>query len=1157
VDRTKFIPCGWDSAVKLLVILFVLFGFQSHISAQSGFGELTGIVTDASNSAVGGATVNLVNSATGEAHHVVTNSVGVYRFTTLPIVGRYTLTITANGFQTFEAKNIALTVGNVTTQNAALNVGNVQQTVVVQGAQEEQVQTDTAAVSQLIDSQIWKNSPLETRSQNAFVTLVAGATPDNAGVSVGTGRGAAMNGARTGAGNFMVDGLDNNDQGLGGGGAVGGGGAITTISPDAIQEYRVITHDPGADYGRAGGFATDTVMKSGTNTWHGSLFEYNRIQALAANDFFSNREGLKDSLVRNQFGGSIGGPIYKDKTFFYSTIEIHHRRQGTPVTGVSLTPDFLSFVDSGRFASFMESDPNGICVQFGGAPCPGAFAGSTKLGPIFKQLMAAEPTAFPLATTNPTNQASGIVTSGITYPVAINAFVAITSHDALNQNRGTFKLDHKLTDNDQLSFVYLIDQYEDDSNTGGGCCSFGPGVSNDGGAQHFGATWTHSFSPSLINVFRAGYLRHVSNFLAPGTTGVPSIYTADALYGGFGAYSGFPQLFTENQFQYQDSITKNLGAHTLKSGFQYIRTRNGSSFYNDNYGTVIMNGAEDLLTDGAFGEETDAAIFGGPTYGSFYQVSAAIDPTTNQAPDPYRGYRANEFAAYVQDDWKASKRLTLNMGIRWEYFGPPHNFKSGVDSNVYFGPAGTPTSNGNPYFPTTSFFGEVQGAQFIQKDSDIWNKDTNNFAPRVGFAYDVTGQGKLVVRGGYGIGFDRLYNNAYENIRFNPPHFADNNFGALVNGVAAGPTYQPGIYSVPFTANAQLASFGAKPTPRHIDEHLVTAYYQQIHLGFEYQVAPGYILETNYIGTLGRKLIGLKDINNYNGRTACSGSELQPACIADGYPNGFPSTRITSLFNADNYRSNGFSSNYNALQVSLRKGYSNGLQFLANYTYSKALDELSDVFSQRDGNTGPTDLLNPSKDYGPADFDLKHNFVMTLNYTEPWRQKNFLLGGWSFAPIIRIHNGTPIALTDSAHDPNRDGRLVDRPQFVGTGSLKSAITHKTSPADGYLNPASFAPVGTFDSAINQYICTNGALWCDSPLTRNALNGPGYVNVDFGVLKHINITERQTFTFEANFFNLFNHANFNNPDGNIASGTFGQSLSDSGPRVTQLALRYDF
>jgi hypothetical protein len=231
---------------------------------------------------------------------------------------------------------------------------------------------------------------------------------------------------------------------------------------------------------------------------------------------------------------------------------------------------------------------------------------------------------------------------------------------------------------------------------------------------------------------------------------------------------------------------------------------------------------------------------------------------------------------------------------------------------------------------------------------------------------------------------------------------------------------------------------------------------------------------------------------------------------------------------------------------------------MANYTFSKAMDVLSDVFRQRGGNTGPTDVINPSTDYGPADFDMRQNFVLTLNYTTQWKKNNLLLGGWSVSPIIRVHSGLPIPLLDGSADPNKDGRLIDRPQYYGQGSMRHAIKGKGSPADGYLN----APT-TSSAAANSFgpvTCpanVNSGLWCDSPTSRNALYGPGFANLDLGLLKHFNIKEQQGFTFEANFFNLFNHTNFGTPNGNIRSSSFGMSQDDSGARVTQLSLRYDF
>lgn len=1170
------------------VILFGLVLCTGPLKAQTtaGLGTIVGTVTDPSKAAVTGATVTLTNTLTGETRTATTNSQGGYQFLNLRVTSGYNVKVEASGFSSSEIKNITTSVGTATSEDVTLSVGSESVVVSVEGGSAEQVQTETSAMSQVVDSSVWKSSPLESRTQNEFVSLVAGASPD----SGATGRGFAVNGARTGTGNFLVDGFDNNDQGQGGGGfTFGRGGAVTSISPDAIQEYRVLTHVPPAEYGRAGGFATDTVLKSGTNQWHGSLFEYNRIQTLAANSYFSNQNGLRDHRVRNQFGGSIGGPIFKDKTFFFATLEVHRFREGTPSVVTATTQQFLNFVGSGAYRTFMEgttqqntavttdSDGNhfaqvGACPLNLGSPsgsnwvggnCAGALTNSGTQGPVFRALLAKYPSSFPLATSGFSNIAQGLLSSNGCYnaacdqtittlfPVPVYGLAGIVSSQTTNQNRGSMKIDHKLTDKDQLAFTYIVDLYNSAFNNGGGDSTPGPAYNNIGGSQIFGTTWTRTWTPRLITMAKASYLRHVSNFSAPGTEGVPSIYAADSLSTGFGATAGFPQYFTDNQFAYEGSVTRSAGTHTIKGGFRFVRTRNGSSFYNDVNGTVIPWSVEGLATDGLADQDQLNAILGGPsTLGSLYMASASLDPTTNSAPDPYRGYRAKEFAAYIQDDWKANSRLTLNYGVRWEYFGPPHNFKKGFDSNVYFGNFGTPTATGNPNLPNTPLLAATQGASFIQKDSDIWNKDTNNFAPRVGLAYDTMGNGKLVLRAGFGIGYDRLYNNVYENIRFNAPRFVDNAYGYGAGSGVIGSTLRSQVYQAPFTGNAALAVAGAKPVPRHIDQRLVTAYYEQAHLSVETGFK-GYVLEAAYVGTFGRKLIGLMNINTFEGRVACpagvTGTQ-QTKCAAQGYPNGYSTARPTSVFNNDNFRTNLFGSNYNGGQVSLRKSYAKGVQLLANYTYSKAMDQISDVFTVKGGATGIVSPYNPRYQYGAADFDVRHNLVVTSNIESQWKKNNLLLGGWAVSPIFKWRSGTPIYIKNgsSTYDPNKDGVTgVELAVYRGTGNPRNSINHNVSPAEGFIT------AGTW----GQYTCPT--TWCDVPVQRNSIYGPRYINLDLGAIKRFHITERHTFTFQASFFNIFNHTNFNNPIGDTNNANFGKSTSAADPRITQMSLRYDF
>jgi hypothetical protein len=1165
----------------------------SYAQVQAGLGALAGIVTDNTNASVSGAKVVLTNPGIGLRKETTTNSAGEFTFSPLTVVGGYNITVTAKGFSTGSVKDITTSVGTVITQNVALAVGSESQTVEVSAGSIEQVQTDTSSVSQLIDSTIFQDAPLSVRNQNTFVGLVAGAAPDTAN----TGRGYAVNGSRTGSGNFLLDGFDNNDQGLGGGAQ---GGAVTTISPDAIQEYRVITSDPDAEYGRAGGFTTDTVVKSGTNHWHGSAFGYNRIQALAQNNWFSNYQGLRDHLVRNQFGGSIGGPIVKDRTFFYATLELQRKVTANPATFTGITQDFYNFVKSGAYETFMEgttqqnpaANPNGdgtvgtgFCPQYLGTTCPGAFAGVKTLGPVFNTNYSQTPGEFPFATYNFTNEPTDLLLGGSTYlPVNIYGTGNVLSAETFKQNRGTMKIDHRLTGRDQLSFVYTLDPDSDVVSTGGGDAFPGPAELNYGGAQLFGATWIHTFTPNLLNTFKAGYLRHVRNFAATGPQGTASTLSADSITTGFGKSSGFPQLFTENQFTYEDSLTFTHGRHTAKGGFRFARTRNGSSFYNDVNGTYYYWGAADELTDGqnaAIGEALTPTIYTPSTYGTLYYASASLDLTTLLAPNPYRGYRANEFAAYAEDSWKATSRLNLNYGLRWDYFGPPHNSVPGIDSNVYFGTDTSVRATLNPFAPSTPILIGEQGAAFecvavacgtptvplgyapSNGKSTIWNRDLNNFAPRVGFAEDAFGNGKLVIRGGFGVGFDRLYNNVYENIRFNGPHFVDNATGFGAGSAGILPALATQLIHVPFNANTALVGNGS-PVPRHVDQNLRTAYYEQAHLGVETQKA-GYVFEANYIGTFGRQLVGLMNANTFEGRTACVSSTQQAACKAAGITN-FSSARPNSSFANDNFRTNGFGSNFNGGQLSVRKGYSHGLQVLLNYSYGKALDEISDVFTVKGGATGTTTPYNRHASYGPADFDVRHNAVFTVNYVSQSQSHKLLYAGWGISPIVTMRSGATVNVYNSSgsYDPNQDGATgVQRALYIGGGNPKNAYNHSVSPAglagtgtESMLNINDF----THNSPKYALLCpanVNHGLFCDVG-GRNSLYGLRQYNVDMAISKHIPLGERFNLTLQAAFFDVDGHVEWSDPVGDVNSPSFGKSTSTpNGGREGQLSGRIDF
>ncbi len=502
------------------------------------------------------------------------------------------------------------------------------------------------------------------------------------------------------------------------------------------------------------------------------------------------------------------------------------------------------------------------------------------------------------------------------------------------------------------------------------------------------------------------------------------------------------------------------------------------------------------MTDGFFGDKADQLLNGGTiANGAFAVAQTSINPLTGNFPEYYRGYRANEIAWYAQDDFKIHPRLTLNLGLRWEYFGPPHNFRKGIDSNIFFGSPITPIPvvTSNPFYPKNSpIAAELFRGQAVQTDHEIWHKDTNNFGPRLGFAWDIFGKQKIVLRGGGGFFYDRIWNNLFENIRFNPPFFAFSTLGTQAGAPPVGPIVTPGLYGVPFTSPQPFQAFAGLPAPRHIDQNLVTPYTQQYNLGVQWGFAKNFALEVDGTYTGGRSLTGIIDINTYDGRRACPAGNTRAACAAAAAAGLIPASgafstrRVNTSFAGDNFRTNAFASNYYGLQVVLIRSYSNGLQFNANYTWSHAIDTLSDAFNGARGQIlRPSDNFNISTDKGNADFDIRHRFVTSAHYELPFLKSNRLLGGWSASGILTLQKGVPIPIFGGTFDTNRDGYLTDRPLITGNPYLSG------SPANGWLNPSAF-------SVPTCPVTVNFGLWCDSPTGRNTLRAPGFVNTDFGV-----------------------------------------------------------
>ena len=799
-----------------LLTLGIFLSFAAVSYGQLGKGVITGTVADPSGAVVPGATVTLVNQGTAVQRTQTTNAQGVYRFE-LADVGTYTLRVSSSGFASYEATGLVLTVGQTVTSDVRLEVAKTAQTVTVEAGGIQLVNTTNAEISGLVDRNTIANLPLEIRDAGVFVNLQPGAVSADFN---GSTRGAAVNGQRGGTGNFMIDGTDNNDYGQGGRshntpGTIPGG--IVSISPDAVQEYRVVTNNFSAEYGRSSGFVSDTVLKSGTNKIHGSAFEFNRNSATTANDFFTNKVGGSDQLIRNQFGGSLGGPIKKDKAFVFGALEFQRLRQTVPQTVTTVDPQFVNFVADGGFANYVNQNLSLFGLS---APidCSKPNNPGCTLGPIFKQLNSQYP--LPPATSGTSNVSAsplfpGVCTGGaevrcIVYPVPELGQATFPSKTTLNEARWSVRFDEHLSDRDTLSAHWLYDDFP----------SFQSGIGGDffqpafpsiatGRSQQGAIQWTRIMSPNILNQLGFTYLRTAASFPCTACQ-VPSIGTFDALTTGFGSSSALPQAGTENTFQYQDNLAITHGKHSFKIGGEYRRTRNGS-FFDANYNGIFFAwDTENLLTDGAIGDLSGN--------GGFAEAEAAINPSspTPAFPNSYRGYRANEFGYYAEDDIKASSRITLNLGLRWDYFGVPHNYQPNIDSNFYFGsqalnqctlkkstgkevcfPTNGPTTpntvSANAYYPVIPATAAEFSAIFQVRNSELWNKDTNNFAPRFGLAWDVAGNQKTIIRLGGGIFYDRIWNNLFENIRFNPPYFATSTIGPLANGALFGPITNPGV----------------------------------------------------------------------------------------------------------------------------------------------------------------------------------------------------------------------------------------------------------------------------------------------------------------------------------------------------------------------------
>ena len=1072
------------------------------------------MVTDPSGAVVVGAAVTARQTETGLSRETITDRSGSYVLLELP-VGHYHLQVEAKGFQEYLQDGITLNVDETAAVSARLALGSEKQQVLVR-ADAELIEPTVTSMGKVVEQQELEDLPLNGRNFSQLGLLQPGVVPltpgiAEAGGSLRNGQAYAVNGQRPESNNFLIDGA-NNFNGV-------DGGFVLKPPVDAIAEFRIITHSANAEFGNALGSTTNLITRSGTNQVHGTLWEFFRNDALDANDYFAL---TTEPLKQNQFGGTVGGPIRKDKTFFFAFYEGFRNRQGeteltTVPSAAERSGNFAELCPEGFTAGFCNNPNNQLFNVFANAPYPNNQIPQGQINSVSQTLLS----FFPL----PNDGA--------------NLFSA-TQTLSNNTDQFGIKVDHYLSARDTLNFRYMFDQLSQvDPLSPGGATVPGFPVGENQRAQSFVAQDTHTFSPTVVGVARLSFLRNKFLFgehedhQLPSSLGFQYTPSLDIAAGPpFIQISGYsdvgdpitgPRNTYEDVFDYSASLSWVHGKHELKFGGGY-----------QHQGINMLQG---IATNGFFVFEpfpiTDAFasfLTGQPVV--FLQGIGSFS----------RGIRGGNANAYVQDTFKVTSLFTINAGLRYELpepFSEIHNrlslFEPGKQSLLM------------PNAPTGLLYPGDPGVP-----AGLIPTDMKAFAPRFGIAWDPDSHGNLLITSSYGM--------------FYEPYYTGQG-GPLQAPISAPPflgTPQISLpdFADPFNGNpAMPGTFSPDLTNLTLSPTLTLPYTQDWDLNLQRSFGSDWLFEIGYVGTKGTHLPRFIEAN--------------PAVFVPGYVNGQP---ISNSSNADQRRlysgctladspsackfsSTGeiagiANSAYNALESSLRKRLGHGLSFLLSYTWSKDIDDVSSLNITGSAATpvaGENDLaqdpFNLAAERGLSLFDARNRFVGSYEWALPfwnhgqnWYQS--ALGGWQLNGIATLMSGTPFTVFDSndvaaqGSAPEITGFSPQRPNLIGNPNHgpRSVSTWLNASAYQRLDPV--ANAGQFG--------TEG---------RNVNIGPGYADWDFAALKNFRAGESKQIQFRSELFDILNRTNFRLPDCDISSPTFNHILEAESPRQVQFALKF--
>jgi hypothetical protein len=1132
------------SSVVMVLALGLVFGVLSSTPANADnlYAKIRGSVADPSGAVVPDAKITATNVATGISYSATSSKDGLFEFLQLPI-GDYSVKVEKAGFKTFTEGRVHLDLDQTFNLRVGMELGVVSDTITVD-ANPAQVETTSMQLGTTVTSQQIVDIPLNGRNWTQLMQLQPGVQSSSDRFGAGA---YSTNGSETQQNSFLINGTDSNDTSL--------NTPLVIPSPDAIGEFNLVTSTINPEYGRNSGAIVNASIKSGTNQFHGDAFEFYRDTFLDAKSWFENSPA---PFHQNQYGGTIGGPIVKDHAFIFFS---YQGRRATTPQGYTVPTVLSSAQRTGDFSA-----------DTGGQPfsCPST---STCVSPV--ALVDAngnnQPAGTPYATLFPTGVIPAadlnalslkLMNQYVPLPNSANNTYQFNPTETIKNDQYLGRIDEKLSNKDSVWFygLYQASPFTETLPFTGATLP-GFGNTNPEHYYEFTVAWNHTFSPTTLNELRFAYLRFnyvanepqtVQSPSAYGFTGItpqaPSLSSLPVVSVGangslftLGFSTNGPQPRVQNTYQVTDNFSKVWGHHTFKAGFNMDRLEINNPFYNSMSGDYAFGAAGTYST----GDAAADFLLGVPD--TFAQGSGSIVRA-----------RAREYYSYGQDQWQVKPNLTLTLGVAWDIETPYQNlyangevmsaFRAGQQSTIF------PTAPVGIVFPGDAGINKYGGP----------NVPFKNFAPRLGFAWSPGNSHNFSVRGGIGIYYNRSEEETALQTLGNPP------FSLLSAGVGqqgAAPSF-----GNPYTSQNSTTVLGAAPvnmanpfpfsppaagsspdfTPfepigfnmNTEDPHLTSPRATNFNLNFQYQVSKSMIATIGYVGSIGRHEIGAYNLNpagvapgvNFDPAAQAYGSDIFLASQVGG--ESFQYGAYTNTIGQIGVQTTDYSSNYNSLQASLNRRFTNGLGFQIAYTWSRNFDYTSNLENSAFNGPGFNNF-NVAQNYGPSANDapqrLVANFIYTLPIYKYGHHFRRLTDDWNISGIATFQSGFPVAVAgfgyndlqwsypDAYYAPPGRGEITGAPLSINHNP-RTALGQGN--AANWFNPAAFAiaPTGTVGDA-----------------NRNPLYGPGLNYWDMAIEKDVHITESKYVQLRLETFNTFNHAQFAAPNGSLGAGTFGQIL----------------